>query len=181
MIFGLLGLGLAFGLHMTPDNGKNRSTRLAMLLGFAFFSGLGMGPMLDMAIRVNPQIIPQAFLMSAGIFVSFSGVSLFAPDGQYLYLGGTLLTGLSSMFWLAFVNVFFQSQLLFEVYLWGGLALFCGFIIWDTQMIIHKRRTGDRDFIAHSLDLFIDFIQVFRKILIILMKKEERNDKKRRN
>lgn len=49
--------------------------------------------------------------------------------------------------------------------------MFCGFIVWDTQMIIEKRRRGDKDFIAHSLDLFIDFMQIFRKILILLMQK----------
>jgi hypothetical protein len=38
-------------------------------------------------------------------------------------------------------------------------------------MIIERRRRGDKDFIKHSLDLFIDFMQVFRKVLIILMQK----------
>ena len=43
--------------------------------------------------------------------------------------------------------------------------------MWDTQMIMEKRRRGDKDFIAHSLDLFIDFMQVFRKVLVLLMQK----------
>merc|ERR1712048_610683 len=138
------------GLMATPDNGKNRSTRIGLLLAFAFFSG----------------------------------AALFAPDGQYLYLGGTLMSGLSALFWMGLLNLFFQSQLIFQVYLWGGLLLFCGFIMWNTQVIIEKRRQGDRDFIKHSLDLFIDFMQVFRRVLILLMQKEQReegNKKKRRN
>lgn len=183
-LFGLLSLGLAFTLYATPDNGKNRNTRLGLLLGFAFMSGLGTGPLLDLAIQINPSIIPNAFMMSAVIFACFSGAALFAPDGSYLYLGGTLLSGLSTLFWLGFMNIFFQSQLIFQVYLWAGLLIFCGFIVFDTQMIIEKRRRGDRDFIAHSLDLFIDFMQVFRKIMILLMQKEqkdERNNRKRRN
>jgi len=184
LLYGLLGMGLALGLYATPDNGKNRPTRMALLLGFAFFSGLGTGPLLDMALRINPSLIPNAFLLSGAIFACFSGAALFAPDGQYLYLGGTLLSGLSTLFWLGFLNIFFQSQLIFQVYLWGGLLVFCGFIMWDTQMIIEKRRRGDRDFIAHSLDLFIDFMQIFRKIMILLMQKEQRENgdknKKRR-
>ena len=43
LLFGLASLGLVFGLHATPDNGKNRSLRLSMLLGFAFLTGLGTG------------------------------------------------------------------------------------------------------------------------------------------
>jgi len=180
LLYGLLGMGLALGLYATPDNGKNRPTRMALLLGFAFFSGLGTGPLLDMALRINPSLIPNAFLLSGAIFACFSGAALFAPDGQYLYLGGTLLSGLSTLFWLGFLNIFFQSQLIFQVYLWGGLLVFCGFIMWDTQMIIEKRRRGDRDFIAHSLDLFIDFMQIFRKIMILLMQKEQGDKNKKR-
>ena len=41
LLFSLLGLGIGLGLYATPDNGKNRPTRLALLLGFGFFSGLG--------------------------------------------------------------------------------------------------------------------------------------------
>ena len=180
LLYGLASLGLIAALHFTPDNGKNRGQRLAMLLGFAFLTGLGTGPILDMAMRINPAIIPNAFLMSAMIFAAFSGAALVAPDGHYLFLGGTLMSGLSALVWLGLLNIFFQSQLIFQVYLWAGLLLFCGFIVWDTQMIIEKKRRGDSDFISHSVELFIDFIQVFRKIVIILMQKEERDKKKTR-
>ena len=83
-----------------------------------------------------------------------------------------------------------------QAHIWIGLAVFCGFIMFDTQLIIRKARNGDKDFIAHSLDLFIDFVQVFRKVLILLMQKvvnsveivwklkgsmqEERDNKKKR-
>ena len=39
---------------------------------------------------------------------SFSLAALFAPDGHYLYLGGTLLSGLSMLFWLSLLNIFFR-------------------------------------------------------------------------
>ena len=68
-------------------------------------------------------------------------------------------------------NRFNFSSSYLQVYLWGGLLLFCGFIVWDTQMIIEKRKRGDRDFIKHSLDLFIDFMQVFRRVVVLLMQK----------
>ena len=58
-----------------------------------------------------------------------------------------------------------------QAHLYIGLAIFCGFIMFDTQVIIRKARNGDKDFIAHSLDLFIDFVQIFRKVLILLMQK----------
>merc|ERR1712110_223108 len=154
-----MGMGLALGLHFTPDNGKNRGQRLAMMM--------------------NPSIVPTAFMVTATIFGCFTGASLMAPDGKYLYLGGTLMSGLSALMWLGLANIFFRSQLLFQAHIWLGLAVFCGFIMFDTQLIIRKARKGDKDFIAHSLDLFIDFVQVFRKVLILLMQKDERDNKKK--
>merc|ERR1711874_598751 len=175
----LLAAGLAFGLFLTPDNGKNRSTRMGMLLGFGFLTGLGLGPLLQLAIMMNPSIVPTALLVTSTVFACFTGASLMAPDGKYLYLGGTLMSGLSTLMWLGLLNIFFRSQLLFQAHIWIGLAVFCGFIMFDTQMIIRKARLGDKDFIAHSLDLFIDFVQVFRKVLILLMQKDERDNKKK--
>lgn len=179
LLYTLASLGMLFGLYSTPDNGKNRTMRLGMLLGFAFLTGLGLGPLLDVVIMVNPAIVPNAFMMSAIIFASFSGAALFAPDGQYLYLGGTLFSAMSGLMWLGIINLFFQSQLMYQGYIWGTLLVFCGFIVWDTQMIIEKRRAGSNDYISHSLDLFIDFVQVFRKLLIILTSKDENNKKRR--
>merc|ERR1712107_738470 len=120
LIFSLLGAGIALGLFMTPDNGKNRGTRLSMLMAFAFLTGLGLGPLLSMAIMVNPSLVPSAFMLTSAIFACFTGAALFAPDGKSLYLGGTLLV-------LGFLNIFFRSQLLFQAHLYIGLAIFCGF------------------------------------------------------
>merc|ERR1719431_1263158 len=178
LLFSLMGAGLALGLFMTPDNGKNRSMRMGMLLGFAFLTGLGLGPLLSMAIMMNPSLVPSAMMLTSAVFACFTGAALMAPDGKYLYLGGTLLSGLSTLLFLGFLNIFFRSQLLFQVHLYIGLAIFCGFIMFDTQVIIRKARNGDRDFIAHSLDLFIDFVQIFRKVLILLMQKESRKDER---
>jgi len=180
IMFSLLGLGLALGLFMTPDNGKNRGMRMGMLLGFAFLTGLGLGPLLQMAIMMNPSLVPSAMMLTSVIFAGFTGAALFAPDGKYLYLGGTLLSGLNSLLVLGLLNIFFRSQLLFQAHLYIGLLVFCGFIVFDTQVIIRKAKNGDRDFIAHSLDLFIDFVQIFRKVLILLMQKDERDNKNKR-
>ena len=111
----LLAAGLAFGLFLTPDNGKNRSTRMGMLLGFGFLTGLGLGPLLQLAIMMNPSIVPTALLVTSTVFACFTGASLMAPDGKYLYLGGMLTSGLSTLLWLGFINIFFRSQMLFQV------------------------------------------------------------------
>lgn len=175
----IASLGLLVALMATPDNGKNRKLRLGYLLGFAFFTGMGMGPLLEAVIDFDPSIVMTALLGTIVIFGSFSLCSLFAERGKFLYLGGTLMTLLSSMLILSLANIFFGSYLLYQVHLYLGLLLMCGFVLYDTQLIVEKRRNGDKDFVTHSVDLFIDFIGIFRRLLILLTQKEQQKRNRR--
>nr|CAD7421749.1 unnamed protein product [Timema poppensis] len=56
----------------------------------------------------------------------------------------------------------------------------CGFVLYDTQLIIEKRRNGDKDFVAHSVDLFVDLIGIFRRLVIILTQREQRREERNR-
>lgn len=176
-------IGFMLTLFATPDeSGKNAKTRIGLLLGFSFFTGLGLGPLLDTVIRINPAIISTAFLSTALIFTCFSLCALMSPRGQYLFLGGPLLSLFSLLSILFLANIFIGSTMIFQAYLYVGFAVMCGFVLYDTQLIIEKRRLGDKDYVWHSVDLFIDFVNIFRYLLIILAQKEDnQNRNKRRN
>merc|ERR1712233_14856 len=160
--------------------GTNRE-RLLKMLAFGVLTGAGLRPLLNMTIRVNPSIIPTAFILSSSIFICFSLMSLMTEQRSLLYLGSMLFSWLSAMFWTNMLNYWIiQSSGLSDLTLYGGVVVMSGFVCYDTQMICARYEMGDRDFIYHSLDLFVDFISLFRKLLIILPKKEE-NNKRRRN
>ncbi|XP_013386111.1 probable Bax inhibitor 1 [Lingula anatina] len=172
-------IGLMIALSMTANTPENQPKRLAMLGGFAFFSGMSLGPLLDVVIEINPSIIPTAFLGTCVIFACFSLSALLAGDQRkYLYLGGMLFSGLSIMMLMSLVNLLLGIRLIFELNLYLGLIIMCGFVLYDTQLIVEKRRRGDTDFIWHSVDLFLDFINIFRRLLIILASKEDRKKNK---
>ncbi|XP_031835498.1 bax Inhibitor-1 [Nomia melanderi] len=174
--------GLLLALISTPDNGKNQKLRLSYLLGFAFLSGLGLGPLIKIVIAVNPSIIVTALIGTTVIFVSFSISALLAERGHWLYLGGTLISVLNMMFMFSFVNLFLRWSFFYQIHLYVGLFLMCGFIIYDSQLIVEKFHMGSKDFILHSLDLLIDFIGLFRHLLIILTQKElSKYQRKQRN
>ncbi|XP_050388582.1 bax inhibitor 1 [Patella vulgata] len=173
-------IGLMIWLASIHHSKETQGKRIAIFGGFTFLSGISLGPLLDMAIMIDPSIIPTALLGTAVVFISFTLAALYNTNRTFLYLGGFIMSGLSFLLLLSIGNLFFRSQLIFDINLYGGLVIFCAFVLYDTQLIVEKRRRGDDDFVWHSVDLFIDFIQIFRRLLIILSRKED-DKKKRRN
>jgi FtsH-binding integral membrane protein len=50
-------------------------------------------------------------------------------------------------------------------------------------MIIEKAAGGDRDHIWHAIELFIDFVEIFYRLVVILMKNAQQkssDDKRKR-
>jgi len=176
--FIVLGLSLYLIFNLASRQGTQKE-RLLKLIGFGVTSGAGLRPLLDMAIRVNPNIIPTACILTSSIFLCFSLVSLMAQQRSMLYMGGMLSSALSAMFWMSIMNMFFGSTGIASITLYGGVLIMSGYVCYDTQMIVARYEMGDRDFIYHSLDLFVDFISILRKLIILLTKKED-NDKRRR-
>ncbi|XP_030631983.1 probable Bax inhibitor 1 [Chanos chanos] len=177
-LLSMLGsLAMMGWLAMTPHNPQTEKKRLAILAGFAFLTGVGLGPAMDYVITINPSIILTAFLGTSVIFVCFTLSALYAQRRSYLFLGGTLMSGLSILLLVSFLNMFFGSITLFKAHMYLGLAIMCGFVLFDTQLIIEKAEMGDKDYIWHCVDLFLDFVTIFRKLMVILAMNEK--DKKK--
>lgn len=71
--------------------------------------------------------------------------------------------------------------MVFQLELFGGLAIFALYIIFDTQLIVERASAGDFDEVKDAQSLFIDFVAVFARILIIMLQKEERKNAKKRS
>lgn len=64
----------------------------------------------------------------------------------------------------------------FEVELYLGLVVFSGYVLFDTQLIVERASAGDFDHIKHALDLFVDAVAIAVRVLVILLKNQEKRD-----
>ncbi|KAF4523983.1 hypothetical protein B566_EDAN010791 [Ephemera danica] len=175
------GLGFLVALMATRNNKQNMLMRFGLLMAVAVCIGLNLIPLLGIALEVDPSIVVTALLSTSVVFVSFSMCSLLSERGKWLFLGGPLMSFINLTLMLMLTSLLFGgSSLVFNVNLYVGLLAMCGFVLYDTQLIMEKRRHGDDDFIAHSVDLFIDLIGIFRRLLIILTKREQESKNKRK-
>lgn len=176
---GLISIILSFVLlfYLKCDKDKtNLKRRLIILSLFGFFNGSSIGPLIRQALSFSngEQIVFVSLLCTMIIFISFTISAKLAKRRSYIFLGGFLGSALNMMALLTLVSIFVPSLSFLFVRIYFGLLLFSGFVIYDTQMIIEQAHEGHRDVADHAITLFLDFINIFIRVLIIIMRKGER-------
>lgn len=174
MAAGLLSFVFLLGITISTFTGVSQEKRLALLAAFSFFEGASLGTLINHVAKIDPNIIAVALVCTTGIFIAFSAVAMFSPRRSYLYLGGYLSFSIFFMLVASIFNIFVRSSGINWFLLYGGLVMFMTYVIYDTQVIIEKASFGNVDYINHALELFIDFVAIFVRILIILSDKKEK-------
>ena len=86
--------------------------------------------------------------------------------------GGTLFICLILLFFMSFIYIFFPIKLFYLICLYGSLVLFCIYLIYDTQLLLGKGRRSfsEDDYILAAINIYLDIIILFLKILQIVGK-----------
>jgi FtsH-binding integral membrane protein len=162
-------------IHADKDK-ENIPKRMAQLCAFGVLQGTAIGPLINMAVHIDPFIVITALLCTMTIFCSFSLAAVISPRRSYLYLGGFLGSALMMLCIMSFVGYFVPALRMVWLHLYGGLVLFSLYVIYDSQLIIERAAGGCKDFAGHALTLFMDFIQVFIRIILILLRNRKNNN-----
>ena len=174
MIPGLAAMVPLMGLMYTNQHTHSFALRAGLFAAFTGLSGVSLAPLLMIALKVSPAVVPQALLLTTALFGSMTGLSLMAKPGAMLRwgvpLGGGMLlllgTGLASMF-VPVTSAWYPLLHSFQLY--GGLGLFTLYVAYDTQKMIDEYEMGEDDHLKHAVDLFIDFKVIFTRVLQLLM------------
>ena len=111
---------------------------------------------------------------------SLSVVGATAKQEKYLYIGGPLLAGAavvlaSGLAPLVIPATAIRTLAVSEsIWLYGGLAVFGGFTLYDVQKVLYHARLAEqgaikRDPVNESISLELDFLNIFIRMLQILM------------
>jgi len=130
------------------------------------FSLVGLGTIAGAAI------VQQAALITGCIVGGMSTVALVSPNDQFLRMGPYLGVGLGVVIAASLGGMFFPaSTLLMNVSLYGGLGVFGLFTAHDAQRVLHDAQVVDGNFdpIGEQMGLYMDSINIFVRIVQILM------------
>ncbi|KAI6219178.1 hypothetical protein M3Y99_01668000 [Aphelenchoides fujianensis] len=177
LLFSLGMIGLTFALISTPHGRDTEKKRLSYLFALSFITGITTGPLVSYVGASDPSIVFNAYLITMIVFGSFSLSALYADSTKFLHLGGILSSALLALFITSF---FSRYAFVHSIILWGGLLINAAFVLYDTQLIVEKRRRGNTDYVLHTMELFIDFVNIFRYVLILLKERSDNENRRRR-
>ncbi|CAF3678329.1 unnamed protein product [Rotaria sp. Silwood1] len=146
------------------------------------------GLVLSPLCYLESSLLARAALLSTGVVASISAVGMTARRGQYLWLGAPLMAGLSVVCLASISSLILPSTAIKTlsvsewISLYGGLAIFSGILLFDTQrMITNAEKAQDArtlSSINESLDIYMDTINIFIRILALLSKDDAREKKR---
>jgi len=178
---GLVGsIGTMYGTYACPP--QNYVAKYALWTAFNLTQAALLAPMMF----YSPAILARAGLYTVGMMGSIAFVGATAKQEKYLYLGGPLLAGVAIVALSGLAPMVIPATatraLMFTENLWlyGGLAVFGGFTLYDVQKVLQHARMSERglmrrDPVNEAVRLELDFINIFvRMVQILAMQQNKR-------
>ena len=167
----VLVLGISAGINKMSPTVAN-----VLFFTYALINGLTLS-VVFLAFEIG--LIYRAFAVSA---LMFAGVAIFGAvtHRDLTSIGSICVMGLIGLVIASVVNIFFRSEMLDAIVCYAGVLVFVGLTAYDTQKI--KTMLRDANYDSHeiaikrisvtgALKLYLDFINLFLKILRILGRK----------
>ncbi|NXL62671.1 LFG4 protein, partial [Chordeiles acutipennis] len=157
--FGSLSIivALTFYRHQHPVN-------LYLLFGFVSIC-INLNLLLFIVSFYDVFIVLQAFILTTAVFLGLTGYTL-QSKRDFSKFGAGLFTCLWILIFSGFMRLFFYSETMELVFAAAGALLFCGFIIYDTHLLMHK--LSPEEYILAAINLYLDIINLFLHLLRLL-------------
>jgi len=162
----LLFFAVAFGFIFAIEKTKNSAAGVPVLLGFTFFMGLMLAPLLrhTLGFANGPALIMGAFAGTSAVFGVMATIATvskrdFSGMGSWLF-AGTIVVLLAMV-----ANVFLQIPALHLALLVMVVGIFSAWLLFDVQRVVNG---GETNYITATLSIYLDIYNIFTALLQLL-------------
>ncbi len=142
----------------------NSAMGIPVLFGITGLFGLGLGPILNYYLSVNPSIVMTALGGTGAIFLGLSAYAL-TTRKDFSFLAGFLMVGMFVVIGAALLNIFFAIPALFLAVNVAVIMIMSGFILFQTSSMING---GETNYIMATAGLFLSILNLFTALLQLL-------------
>jgi len=154
-------MGVSWIANSWAMSDTSQSMQYAGLTLYVVAQAVILLPLLIVARQLDPNAIPIAAMVTGVLFAGLTAV-VFITRQDFSFLRGILMFGGFAMIALIVLSILFGFNL--NVFFVGaGIALACGFILYDTSNVLHRYRVDQH--VAASLALFASVALLFWYIL----------------
>ncbi|KAL4712945.1 hypothetical protein ACJJTC_012015 [Scirpophaga incertulas] len=174
----IVTLGLMIGSGMVVRGMEYKPGFGAKQLAWMVHTGI-MGAVIAPMCFLGGPVLVRAAWYTAGVVGGLSTIAICAPSGEFLNMRAPLAMGLGAVFAASLAGMFLPptSALgagLYSLSLYGGLIVFGGFLLYDTQAIIRRAEVHPMygyqpyDPINSAISVYLDVLNIFMRIAMIL-------------
>ncbi|WP_343732457.1 Bax inhibitor-1/YccA family protein [Duganella sp.] len=165
-LMALLFLAVAFGFIWGIEKNKDSGVGVALLLGFTFFMGLMLTPLLSriLGFANGGFLIMTAFGGTAAVFATLASIATVSKR-DFSGMGTWLFAGVIILLLASVANVFLHIPALAIVISVVAIAIFSAYILYDVQQIVNG---GETNYIRATLALYLDVYNIFTSLLHLL-------------
>jgi len=167
---GIMGMvlffAIAFGFMFAIEKTKNSAAGVPVLLGFTFFMGLMLAPLLrhTLGFANGPALIMGAFAGTSAVFGVMATIATvskrdFSGMGSWLF-AGTIVVLLAMV-----ANAFLQIPALHLALLVMVVGIFSAWLLFDVQRVVNG---GETNYISATLSIYLNIYNIFTALLQLL-------------
>jgi modulator of FtsH protease len=159
-------LAIAFGFMFAIEKTKESALGVFVLLGFTFFMGLMLTPLLRHTLGYSNggSLIMTAFGGTAVVFAVMASIAT-TTKRDFSGMGSWLTAGAVVILLAIVANVFLQMPVLTIVISVLMIAVFSAFLLYDVQRVVNG---GETNYISATLAIYLDVFNVFTALLRLL-------------
>ncbi|KYM96099.1 PREDICTED: protein lifeguard 4-like [Cyphomyrmex costatus] len=157
-------IGLAFFLTIAilialMIKRKDHPANLILLSAFTLVQAYTVGVVVSM---YDTTVVLEALFITLTVLFGLTAYT-FQTKRDFSFLGFGLFIGLWCLLLGGLMQIFIQSTTLELIISIGGALLFCLFIVFDTQLIMHV--LSPEEYILATINIYLDIINLFLHIL----------------
>ncbi|MDC8760762.1 Bax inhibitor-1/YccA family protein [Janthinobacterium fluminis] len=162
----ILFMAVAFGFIYAIEKTKNSGLGVAVLLGFTFFMGLMLTPILTRTLGYanGGMLIMTAFGGTATILAVMASIATVSKR-DFSQMGKWLFAGVIVLLLASVANIFLGMSALSIVISVMAIGIFSAYILYDVQQIING---GETNYISATLSIYLDVYNIFTSLLSLL-------------
>ncbi len=159
-------LAIFYGWIYMIERNKETSLGLYLLLGFTFFMGLLLGPLLQkvLGFRNGTQLVMVAAGGTAGVFFILSGIASNVKR-DFSFLNKFIVVGVIVAMLAVVANIFLQMPALSLALCGVFIILSSAIILWQINSIV---KGGETNYVSATLTLYVSIYNIFTSLLQIL-------------